>query len=425
LSNVLQQLAVARHQKRPFGIYSVCSAHPWIIEAAIDQALEDGSDLLIEATSNQVNHRGGYTGMQPEDFRRLVYEIAARKGLDKTRVILGGDHLGPNPWQRQPAAEAMEEAKLMVEAYVRAGFEKIHLDASMSCGDDPHPLPGETVAHRAAALCAVAEKAAGAQKPVYVIGTEVPVPGGATESLAELAVTSREAASETLAVHRRVFEEAGLGAVWPRVIALVVQPGVEFNHDSVVDYAPERATHLAALLDEEQGIVFEAHSTDYQRPQAYRELVHDGFAILKVGPALTFAMREALEALSLIEAELVSPEKRARLMDVLEQVMLDDPRNWEHHYTGDEYEKRLLRRYSYSDRLRYYWTDARVKQAVDSLMANLREITIPQTLLSTFLPDQYRSVRAGSLKPDAQSIILHKIREVMGVYAGACKPQTL
>jgi D-tagatose-1,6-bisphosphate aldolase subunit GatZ/KbaZ len=308
---------------------------------------------------------------------------------------------------------------------VRAGFEKIHLDASMSCGDDPHPLPGETVAHRAAALCAVAEKAAGELKPVYVIGTEVPVPGGATESLAELAVTSREAAAETLAVHRRVFEKAGLGAVWPRVIALVVQPGVEFNHDSVVDYAPERATHLAALLDEEQGIVFEAHSTDYQRPQAYRELVHDGFAILKVGPALTFAMREALEALSLIEAELVSPEKRARLMDVLEQAMLDDPRNWEHHYTGDEHAKRLLRRYSYSDRLRYYWTDARVKQAVNTLMANLREITIPQTLLSAFLPDQYRSVRAGSLKPEAHSIILHKIREVMSVYAEACKPQAL
>jgi D-tagatose-1,6-bisphosphate aldolase subunit GatZ/KbaZ len=425
VSSVLQQLAVARYEKRPFGIYSVCSAHPWVIESAIDQALEDGSDLLIEATSNQVNHRGGYTGMQPDDFRRLVYEIAARKGLDKFRLILGGDHLGPNPWQRQPAAEAMSEAKEMVGAYVRAGFRKIHLDASMSCADDPHPLPGETVARRAAALCAVAEKAAGQQKPVYVIGTEVPVPGGATESLAELSATSREAAAETLAVHRRVFEEAGLAEVWPRVIALVVQPGVEFNHDSVVDYAPERATHLAALLDEEPGIVFEAHSTDYQRPKAYRALVHDGFAILKVGPALTFAMREALEALSLIEAELVSPEKRSWLMDVLEQVMLEDPRNWEHHYAGDERAKRLLRRYSYSDRLRYYWNNARVKRAVDTLMANLREITIPQTVLSAFLPDQYRSVRTGSLKLDAHSIILYQIREVIGVYAAACKAQVL
>jgi D-tagatose-1,6-bisphosphate aldolase subunit GatZ/KbaZ len=226
-------------------------------------------------------------------------------------------------------------------------------------------------------------------------------------------------------VHRRVFEEAGLAHVWPRVIALVVQPGVEFNHDSVVNYAPERAAHLAALLDEEQGMVFEAHSTDYQRPQAYRALVHDGFAILKVGPALSFAMREALEALSLIEAELVAPEKCSRLMDVLEKVMLDDPRNWEHHYAGDEHAKRLLRRYSYSDRLRYYWNDPRVKQAVDTMMANLRELTIPQTLLSAYLPDQYRSLRAGTLKLDAHSIILDRIREVIGVYAEACKVQTL
>ena len=425
MSHVLQQLAVARRQRLPRGIYSVCSAHPWVLEAAFDQALEDGSHLLIEATSNQVNHQGGYTGMAPEDFRRRVTEIAASKGFDESKLMLGGDHLGPNPWQKESAKAAMQEAERMVRAYVGAGFHKIHLDASMACADDPAHLSGATIATRAAALCAAAEQACGDQKPVYVIGTEVPIPGGATESLTELAVTSREDAAETLAVHRRVFEEAGLGQVWPRVIALVVQPGVEFNHDSVVDYAPERATELVALLDEEQGLVFEAHSTDYQGPRAYRALVHDGFAILKVGPALTFAMREALEALSLIEAELVAPEKCSRLMGVLEQVMLDDPRNWEHHYAGDERAKRLLRRYSYSDRLRYYWNDARVKQAVGTLMDNLREITIPQTMLSALLPDQYRSVRAGTLKLDAHAIILHRIREVIGVYAEACKPQTL
>jgi D-tagatose-1,6-bisphosphate aldolase subunit GatZ/KbaZ len=81
LSNSLQQLAVARQQKNPKGIYSVCSAHPWVLEAAIEQAIEDGSEILIEATSNQVNHHGGYTGMQPEDFRKLVLDIAKRKGL--------------------------------------------------------------------------------------------------------------------------------------------------------------------------------------------------------------------------------------------------------------------------------------------------------------------------------------------------------
>ncbi len=420
MSTVLQKLAAARRQSQPRGIYSVCSAHPWVLEAAFEQAIEDRSDLLIEATSNQVNHLGGYTGMLPADFRRRVVEIAASKGFDESRLILGGDHLGPNPWQREHATLAMQKAELTVEAYVRAGFQKIHLDASMPCANDPAPLSGETIAARAASLCAVAERACGGQKPVYVIGTEVPTPGGATESLTELSVTSREAAAETLAIHRQVFEQAGLADVLPRVIALVVQPGVEFNHDSVVDYDPSRAKHLAALLDEEEGLVYEAHSTDYQRPEAYRQLVRDGFAILKVGPALTFAMREALTALSQIEAELVPHWQCSHLVDVLERVMLDKPANWQHHYTGDAQETHLMRRYSYSDRVRYYWHEPRAQEAVDVLIANLGRNSIPETLLSCFLPDEYRAVRAGILKSDAHSLIVHRIRGVLRPYAAAC-----
>ena len=421
MSQILQQLATARRQHQPRGIYAVCSAHPWVLEAAFDQAIDDRSDLLIEATSNQVNHLGGYTGMLPADFRRRVMEIALQKGFDESRLILGGDHLGPNPWQKENASVAMEKAGQTVEAYVRAGFQKIHLDASMACGDDPKILSGETIAIRAAALCAAAERASGQVKPVYVIGTEVPTPGGATESLHELAVTSREDAAETLAIHRKVFRAAGLADVWPRVIALVVQPGVEFNHDSVINYDPARATHLTALLNEEEGLVFEAHSTDYQLPEAYRHLVQDGFAILKVGPALTFAMREALTALSLIESELVPEQQSSHLLDVIEQVMLDKPANWQHHYTGDEQTTHLMRRYSYSDRVRYYWHEPRIQEAVDVLMANLNRNAIPETLLSCYLPDQYRAVRAGALKADAHSLIIHRIREVLRPYAAGSR----
>jgi D-tagatose-1,6-bisphosphate aldolase subunit GatZ/KbaZ len=314
----------------------------------------------------------------------------------------------------------MRKAELTVREYVRAGFQKIHLDASMACADDHSPLSGVTIARRAAALCAAGEQVSVDKKPVYVIGTEVPVPGGATESLAGLAVTSRADAAETLAVHRRVFEDAKLGHVWPRVIALVVQPGVEFNHDSVVDYDSAHATHLTELLNEEKGIVYEAHSTDYQRPESYRSLVRDGFAILKVGPALTFAMREALAALASMETELLGAEHSSRLMDVLEEVMMQDRASWEHHYTGDERRTRLLRRYSYSDRVRYYWNAAPVKSAVDRLMANLGKTAIPETMLSAYLPEEYHAVRAGRLRPEAHALILHHIRLVLRVYAAAC-----
>lgn len=418
---ILQQLAEARRQGRPIGIYSVCSAHDWVLQAACDQAVEDGSYLLIEATSNQVNHRGGYTGMTPPQFRDRVAEIAASRGLDLAKLILGGDHLGPNPWQHLSAEEAMREAEETVRAYVRAGFQKIHLDASMACAGDPVPLSVEAIARRASALCSAAEAEAGDVRPLYVIGTEVPTPGGATETLAELEVTSREAASETIAVHKRIFEEAGLGAVWQRIIALVVQPGVEFNHTSVVDFDPSHASHLPALLDEHPTLVYEAHSTDYQRPEAYRMLVRDGFAILKVGPALTFAMREALDALTLIESELVPADQRANLTATLEQVMLRNPRSWEHHYSGDEHTRRLLRHYSYSDRVRYYWNDPQVRESVDKLIRNLQDRELPETMLSAFLPDQYAAVRAGLLKPDVHSLILHRIRQVLLPYAQACR----
>ncbi|MFL1089387.1 class II D-tagatose-bisphosphate aldolase non-catalytic subunit, partial [Acinetobacter baumannii] len=93
--------------------------------------------VLIEATSNQVNQFGGYTGMQPADFRDFVYNIARTVGFPAERIILGGDHLGPNCWQDEPAAVAMEKSIDLIKAYVAAGFSKIHLDASMSCADDP------------------------------------------------------------------------------------------------------------------------------------------------------------------------------------------------------------------------------------------------------------------------------------------------
>ncbi len=418
--NILLDLASSRREGRPTGIYSVCSAHPWVIEAACDQALENGAPLLIEATSNQVNHRGGYTGLVPDDFRLRVAAIAAKKGLSPAMLILGGDHLGPNPWQSLPAREAMREAELTVRAYVRAGFQKIHLDTSMACGGDPARLSGETIVRRAAVLCAAAEQESCAEKPLYVIGTEVPTPGGATEDLTGLAITSREAAAETLAVHRRAFDEAGLGSAWSRVIALVVQPGVEFNRDSVIDYNSGRAAHLTGLLDAEPELVFEAHSTDYQKPEAYRSLVRDGFAILKVGPALTFAMREALLALEQIEQELIPPGRCSRLSDALEHAMLREPRYWEHHYAGDQRHTRLLRRYSYSDRARYYWDQPEVAQAVETLMANFDGVVIPETMLSAHLPCQYERVRARSLRSDPHALVLDRIRQVLRVYADAC-----
>ena len=134
---------------------------------------------------------------------------------------------------------------MLVTQYVAAGFRKIHLDCSMACAGDPSRCRKQSIAQRAARLCAVAERAwreAGGEAPVYVIGTEVPVPGGATEDLHELEVTTPRAAEATIAAHRQRVRDAGLEAAWPRVIALVVQPGVEFDHHKVIDYRARQGT---------------------------------------------------------------------------------------------------------------------------------------------------------------------------------------
>ena len=421
MSTLLRTHLLQQRNGVPAGIYSVCSAHPWVIRAAAEQAVQDGTLLLIEATSNQVNPFGGYTGMRPADFREFVLQAIRKAGLSEDRLILGGDHLGPNPWRKLPAAEAIAHAEVMVAEYVAAGFTKIHLDASMPCADDHDHPSDEVVASRAAQLCKVAEAAAvDGALPIYVIGTEVPVPGGATHSILDVPATSTTAVSQTLAVHRKIFLEQ-IPAAWDRVIALVVQPGVEFDHDSVLDYDAGKAADLSRWLREQpESIVFEAHSTDYQTRSALAGLVHDGFAILKVGPGVTFAMREALEALEGIESQLIPAEQRSKLSDVIERTMLNHPDNWAPYYSGTAGEQKLLRRYSYSDRVRYYWNDPAIAAAVRQLVVNLSSCAIPESMLSLYLPNQYWNLRAKKIAADPESLIIDRIRDVLRDYAAAC-----
>ena len=110
---------MARHKAgERVGITSVCSAHPIVLEAAMVQARETGATVLIEATSNQVDQFGGYTGMRPADFAALVHDTAQRCGVPAARVVLGGDHLGPNRWRGLTPEAAMANAQELIGAYV-------------------------------------------------------------------------------------------------------------------------------------------------------------------------------------------------------------------------------------------------------------------------------------------------------------------
>ncbi|MGR5065716.1 D-tagatose-bisphosphate aldolase, class II, non-catalytic subunit [Photobacterium sp. DNB22_13_2] len=419
----LLDIISAHKQGQPIGVYSVCSAHPLVLEAALCQAKQDNQLVLIEATSNQVNQYGGYTGMTPSDFAKRVFELADSIGFPHGNIVLGGDHLGPNSWQSLTASEAMARSEVLIADYVKAGFKKIHLDCSMPCADDSLPLSELTMAKRAAKLCEVAEKSwkeCGGEAPVYVIGTEVPTPGGALESLDGLAVTQPEQALDTLNAHHQAFSDIGLGYVWPRVIGLVVQPGVEFDHHSVHHYQRELAKPLSKMIESQPHLVFEAHSTDYQTPDTFTQLVEDHFAILKVGPALTFALREALFALDRAELEWLGPQQAAHLRSTIEQVMHEEPDYWRQHYHSRGHQQYLDCTYSLSDRIRYYWSHADVQQAQQKLFENLAQNPIPLTILSQYLPNQAKAISQQLLSHSPRDIAIHKVMEVTDIYARAC-----
>lgn len=413
------------------GIYSVCSAQATVLEASMWQAKEDQSILLIESTSNQVDQFGGYTGMKPLDFVKYVYGIADQVGFDKEHILLGGDHLGPNAWQHENAEPAMKNALVLVREYVKAGYQKIHLDASMFCADDEgdrhKPLADEIVAERAAAMARVAEDThqefcAGQPKPVYIIGTEVPIPGGAQEEEEMVSPSLPSDVVKTIEITKAAFEAAGVSDAWNRVCGVVVQPGVEFGDDQVFHYNSEAAQGLSEEIMKQENLIYEAHSTDYQSESGLKQLVRDHYCILKVGPWLTFGYREALFALSMIEEEIAGQRglKTSNLRDVMERTMVEDPTYWQKYYPGDEFEQAFKRKYSFSDRSRYYWPNENIQKAVSTLVSNLKESTISLSLLSQYMPQQYIAINEGIIENDVEQIIIHRTQEVIRLYARAC-----
>jgi D-tagatose-bisphosphate aldolase class II non-catalytic subunit len=414
----LQGIVSANRAGTHAGIASWCTAHPDTLRAILRANGDSTSPILIEATCNQVNHRGGYTGMTPVMFRKFVEGLAAAEGVNTNRIILGGDHLGPNPWKNKPAAEAMAEARHMVKAYVEAGFSKIHLDASMACADDRN-LTEEEMAQRAAEFCAVAEREA-TEPLAYVIGTEVPVPGGETDALDTIAVTKPAAVQRTFDVHKSAFKKLNLDDALTRVIGLVVQPGVDFDNTSVTLYDATKSAALTASAAILPGASFEAHSTDYQTQSSLAGLVAGHFAILKVGPELTFAYREAVFAMAAIEDQLELPT-RSNIVAVIDAEMNNDDHNWRS-YVPVGAQQRVLKLFGLSDRVRYYWPNPNIGKALALLQQNINTASVPTGMIQQFASLE---CLAKSHLPLSQRIIDSKVGAVVRKYLSACSKPAL
>ena len=407
------------------GIPSFCTANDLVIEACLKQAKRFDDYVLIEATANQVNQFGGYTGMKPADYRDFVYRIADDAGFPREKIILGGDHLGPLTWVDEPEKDAMEKAVTLVKLFVAAGYKKIHLDTSMRVGDDPRDedLSDETIARRGAILYEACEEAyqellkenPDEQRPAFIIGSEVPIPGGAQEVEDSLSVTKPEAVAKTLKTYEEQFEKRGIKDAFKNIIGIVVQPGVEFGDADFFRYDRAEARELTKAMEKYDNIVLEGHSTDYQPAEALKEMVEDGIAILKVGPALTFGIREGLFALSMMEKILVPEDKQAHFIEVMEETMMKNPNDWQKHYHGTDEQKALKRKFSFSDRCRYYFAQPEMQEAIKKLFKNMSEVEIPLSMLHQYMPYQYIKVRDGVLSMDpkdlAEDFVVHVIED--------------
>lgn len=413
MSNSLRDIIAANRDGARVAIPSVCSAHPDVLRASLTQAQALGRDVVIEATSNQVNQFGGYTGMTPTDFVALVYQIADDAGVDRRRIIFGGDHLGPQAWRAGDAATAMGNARQMVADYVRAGFGKIHLDCSEGCeGEDPQ-VGDALAASRAADLAEACLDAADDPRALcFVIGTEVPPPGGArADDHGDIAPTDPDAARATIAAHRAAFSDRA----WAQVVGLVVQPGVEFAPMHVHHMPLDRDTGLRDVMMETDGLCLEAHSTDYQFDVVFERLADMGFAFQKVGPALTLAFRQAVYALDHVRV-LAGWAEAATVQPTMEQLMLEDPSRWQGHYAGTEDELRVARHFGLADRIRYYWPQRAAQVVVAELLSDLANRDLPDPLLAQCFGSAVLLRASGLEGPQARRLIDAQIQEALAPY---------
>lgn len=433
MANHLRKLAAAQKTGKAVGITSICSAHPLVIRAAIEHARDNGRHICIESTGRQVNQDGGYAGMTPLKFAQYVRQAAKDAGLEEDQMILGGDHLGPGAWQSENSATAMAKAGDLVRQCVDAGYQKIHLDPSMPCKDDLQNgrlgLSFQTIAQRTALLCEIAENAAAANglgeenKLTYVVGAEVPVPGGIHTGKDEIRISSTQDVKKTIRTMQDAFVKKGLAHAWERCIAVVVETGATFGPQTVYDYNKNKTRDLKLFIETKNNLVLEAHSTDFQTRAALTDMVRDHFAILKVGPCLTFAAREALFSLAGIEKQLLRGRKGAvlsELPDVMASLMRKNPICWQHHYTGREAYPEYIILFGFSDRIRYYWSLSEAREAVVRLFDNLTQYGIPLPLLSQYMPDLFGAVRKGRICCTPDSLVNEKIKKILETYARAC-----
>ena len=92
------------------------------------------------------------------------------------------------------------------------------------------------------------------------------------------------------------------------------------------------------------------------------------------------------------------------------------PDHWRGHYRGSEAETAMLRHYSLSDRIRYYWSAPQAEEAVERLKQALSGRPIPLPLLWQHMPG---ATHFADTPIDPEDILIWRITRSLEAYQAA------
>ncbi len=392
------------------GLPCFCTANEMVLRTLFECCATHDVPAVIEASSNQVNQDGGYTGMSAADFSQWIGLLSAEYGVANERLVMSGAHLGPRPWSHLSPKDALDKTKNLVKDFAAAGFRKIHLDAPVACNEEQQP-DLQTLATRTARLCEIAEKhSPHPDQLVYVLTAPMTEPAFesnfSTEAHRAPPATNAEQLNTTLAAYQEAFIKQGLRHAWTKVVSIDAYLGIGFDHFSVHPLRENPIRRLSTEIMKHDGLSLSATSVDYQSSRNLSTLVENHVVFLKTGPELTFRMRESIFALATI-AQQIAVTDTPDIIAVIDSAIIEHPADWAPYFTGDIAIRKQLHHYSFSDRLRYYWNFPDVRSQLLKFISSLDTIKLPEALVSQhFLAKEF-----GTLDIPASQLIHGNVKQ--------------
>lgn len=349
-------------------LLAVCPNSISVVKSALRSAKLFKAPIEFVATLNQVDLDGGYTKWTQRDFVRVVKEEAEKIDF-KGPIMIALDHGGPWLKDKQVTEnwsleEAMNGVKKSLLASLMAGYDLLHIDATVDKTFPRETIKIEKVIERTLGLIGYVEdfrREKGLPKISYEVGTEE-VHGG---------ITDPDSFEKFLKSLKRGLSKRCLHDVWPCFI--VGNVGTALHTTYFNSIAARKLINIARKY----GSHLKGHYTDYVgNPQDYPRV---GMGGTNVGPEFSEAEFNSLEELVNIEENFIKEGKitaPSNFKHVLEKHIIDSNR-WEKWLLNSEKGKNFFqlsghrRKWLLKTCSRYVWTKKAVADARSQLYKNL------------------------------------------------------